>query len=151
VAQQFQVPLWAAGDGAWSASIEAFRRGDRTTLAELVRYALTSPEACAHYIGMPGADEAEAVAHFITGTLKPDGRGRKARDAAEHRKCAAISTLRWMRQRRDAMKATRPLPRGWTLRRIEREFSDAVAKLAEQYGVTVETLEAWARPSRGTK
>jgi hypothetical protein len=96
-------------------------------------------------------DEADAIANIVSGQLRPGRRGHKRGRIREADKAMAVAQPAAWRQRRDAMKATKPMPKGWTVARIEVEYGKAVEAMAARYGVTVETIETWAKPSRGTK
>lgn len=143
------VPLWACEDDAWTKAIKAFRQNkDRETLSNLVRYLLKHPEAAAHYVGLPTAEESDLIASIVAGRIGPDGRGRKRGDADPAQRAEAVASLLELRERRDAFSALRPLQEGRTTREISQAYEDAVENLARRYGVTRGTLETWARPSR---
>lgn len=132
----------------WPEAVALFRIGERKPLAMLVRACVVNPASAAHYLEGVDAEIADAVAAAIEGRLRPDRRGRRAGAISDGRKRSAVDALKYLRQVRDAMKATRPLPRGLTLQKVEVKYTDAVERLAAEYGVDSATLEGWSRPSR---
>jgi hypothetical protein len=160
-ARQVSLDGWLVllGDEAWTWALEKFDRGEQKWLGQLVAAYMQAPELVARYTSDPTAEQVTAVGEIIAGSRKPDRRGQKRGDIEPTKKRAAIARAAEIRAYRDkyisevreAAKAKRRHPKGWTTGQVRRAFEEAMQACADGYGVTLETLEVWARPSRRTK
>ncbi len=133
----------------WGEALRLFDEGRRDWLAVLVQFMVEHPGDFTNWIEAPPLELGSAIASIILGSRLPDRRGIRKDRVSDFAKRDAVEQLRDWRERKAAMKATNPLPEGWTLERIDRLFDEALNALADRHGVKPETIEAWARPSRG--
>lgn len=136
------IPLILADDRGWETALFYFDNGNRDLLAALVREYLRAPAAVARDVWEPSPEELDTVAAILAGKRKPR-RGRRVKPGRE----LAAQEVQYLREVRDAMKATKPLPRGWTLTKIAFEYDKALTACADRYDTTVEMLLTWAKPT----
>lgn len=147
------LPFILADDRAWSTALSHFDRGDCALLAALVREYMRAPEGVARCTDVPTPEVLDAVAAIIEGKRRPDRRGlrKQAKTAGERARAvqefAHLREVRdgYMRDLREAKHAGKRLPRAMTKERLEADFARAAHECAARHGVTLPTLETWAR------
>jgi hypothetical protein len=158
------LPLWAAmvgeqSDGkvtlqydagkrnptlAFKIALNAFARGDRSRLADLIKRGVAIP-----------AEHCDAVAEIIAGTRKPSRRGLHSAILTDSQRRLARMDVESFREQRDAFLACAEdasIERGNVTTKdvcdeIWAAYENAISELAEVYGISPSYLEKIAKPS----